>query len=208
MRSTATLFLLTAAAFATAAERIPAFELAPGQVLIELHPNVLSKNHIALLGDVASIRTADLDAIRRLVQLPIGRAPRPGAEAVVRQQDLARWVHRQTSLPHERLVWAGANEVRVRTATGQQPSDVDATGATRTIHVGEPVRNANKQAAAIVGRGDWVNVLYRSGSVELGGRAQALQEGRMGQVVQVKSAGAAGSIAARIVGTGQVEALQ
>ncbi|HSV47312.1 MAG TPA: flagella basal body P-ring formation protein FlgA [Ramlibacter sp.] len=292
---------MAAASFATAASHAAAPELAPGSILIELRPDALAKAEVALLGDVASIRTSDLDAIRRLVQLPIGRAPRPGEQALVSQHDLARWVRRQVALPHERLVWAGADTVRVRAAAtqvraasvetvarealrqwlsprttrfhadvvsaapeitvpagqvelkarplnGDEPRsravvwvdvavdgrfvrsvpvtfavdvyreasvaprrvEANALPAQQPIQAAEPVTQAqaNTRAMAAVVRGDWVQVTYRAGAVELEGRAQALQEGQLGQLVQVKTAGAAGSIAARVVDAGRVEAVQ
>lgn len=56
-------------------------------------------------------------------------------------------------------------------------------------------------------RGDWVVLHIKSGRVELEQRAQALQDGELGQVVKVRAASSADQVEARVVAAGRVEAM-
>ena len=56
-------------------------------------------------------------------------------------------------------------------------------------------------------RGEWVTLLLKAGVTQLEGRAEALQEGDLGQVVKVRMAGAASSVDALVVDRGRVEAM-
>ncbi len=320
-------FLLAAAAFFSAPGLVQAAELAPGQVLIALRADVVATGQTARLGDIANIRTTDLAAIRRLVDLPVGRAPAVGTQAVVRQQDLARWVRRNTGWGVGKVVWAGSGETRVRSlaadlagvrieavardalrhwleprttsfhadvvtsprdltipagrvalkgrtlpdgdpspravvwvdvavddrfvrtvpvtfaveayrqmrvapqavaagvplslahletmavaagrASGRPAFDDGAVLHTaKPLRAGQVVTGADVKQVAAVERGAWVRLQYQAGAIALEGRAQALQEGRLGQVVQVRSAGSEGAVQARVLAAGLVEAVQ
>ncbi len=72
---------------------------------------------------------------------------------------------------------------------------------------GESERHTTGKAPAPgVARGDWVVVHLSSGLVELEGRAQALQDGEVGQLVTVRPAKGASPVQARVVAPGHVEA--
>lgn len=69
--------------------------------------------------------------------------------------------------------------------------------------------HANQVASAqVVERGDRVEVVYRVGAVEVSSPGSALQDGGVGQHIQVRADGARGPVLARVVGTGRVELLQ
>jgi len=303
------------------------------QIEIELRPEVVAKQRQVLLGDVAFLRTTDLAAIQRLVELPLGPAPRPGSEAVMDRATLARWIRSQLGIASEQLSWRGAERSHVkgslqvlptqrieqtaRTAleqwlasrasrfdiestglshdlnlpagrvelsarslpTGANPSarmvvwvDVSVDGAfartvpvsflveayreawvaksgvapgaalaptmlerrevavssqraavfaagdatelpsaglrsRRSLKAGEPLNAQNAERIMAVGRGEWVTLLLKTGGTQLEGRAEALQEGDLGQVVKVRMAGASSSVEALVVDRGRVEAM-
>jgi flagella basal body P-ring formation protein FlgA len=81
---------------------------------IELLPQALVAGDTVTLGDLAHLRSTDLDLMRKLVRLPVGRAPQAGQAAVVQQPALAAWIQRQPGLSQEQLQWTGALETRVR----------------------------------------------------------------------------------------------
>jgi flagella basal body P-ring formation protein FlgA len=71
------------------------------------------------LGQVAHLSSPELALVRRLVQLPIGRAPRDGQPAFVRRELLARWIQRETGLAPDDLAWRGSEAAQVLRATRQ-----------------------------------------------------------------------------------------
>ncbi|MBC5785092.1 hypothetical protein H8N03_19250 [Ramlibacter sp. USB13] len=87
------------------------------QAGIELLPRATVASSQVVLGDVARVHAQDLATIRTLVNLPVGRAPRPGESAALRRTDLAQWVRRHTDLAPDALDWSGAHEARVVRAT-------------------------------------------------------------------------------------------
>ncbi|HSV34278.1 MAG TPA: flagellar basal body P-ring formation chaperone FlgA [Ramlibacter sp.] len=82
-------------------------------VQIELRPQVVAPQRQVRLGDVAYLRTSDLAAIQRLVNLPLGQAPRPGQQSVLERDVLARWVRSQTGIAADAVIWHGAERSRV-----------------------------------------------------------------------------------------------
>ncbi len=103
-------------------------ELAPGQVEIALRANASAPQRLVRLGDVATIRTTDLAAIRRLVELPLGQAPRAGARVVLERQAVADWIRARLGIGSERLQWSGS-ERSALTSPAQQadPADIERT---------------------------------------------------------------------------------
>ena len=295
------------------------------QIEIELRPEVVAKQRQVLLGDVAFLRATDLAAIQRLVELPLGPAPRPGSEAVMDRATLARWIRSQLGIASEQLSWRGAERSHVKGSlqvlptqpleqwlasrtsrfdiestglrhdinlspgrvelsarslpTGSDPSarmvvwvDVSVDGAfartvpvsflveayreawvaksgvapgaalaptmlerrevevfsqraavfatgdateapsaglrsRRSLKAGEALNAQNAERIVAVGRGEWVTLLLKTGGTQLEGRAEALQEGDLGQVVKVRMAGASSSVEALVVDRGRVEAM-
>lgn len=93
-------------------------------------------------------------------------------------------------------------------APGSQPGTTAAgLRTTRAIKEGEPVTTANSAPLPAIARGAWVALHLTSGVVELESRAQALQDGEVGQIVKVRSSSAASPVEARVVAPGRVEAI-
>lgn len=60
------------------------------------------------LGDVASLASRDPVLLRRLMDLPLGRAPRAGQSFVLERDVLARWIRSHAGLEGEQITWQGA----------------------------------------------------------------------------------------------------
>jgi flagella basal body P-ring formation protein FlgA len=301
------------------------------QVEIELRPDVVVPHRQVRLGEVAILRTTDLAAIRRLVDLPLGDAPRMGAEAVMDRAVVGRWIRSRLGLGEDQLIWRGAERSRVKGAVQVLPSqqieqsaraaleqwlrarssrfDIESIGLARDIDLpsgqlelrprplargshpasrmvvwvdawvdggfvrtvpvsfsvaayneawvarsavasqavlsgdmlerrevdiaaapasawpagpagaspalrslralkaGETLDAQNARVPLPVARGDWVTLEFSAGAMRLQGRAEALQEGDLGQLVKVRVSGASGSMEARVVDRGRVEAM-
>ena len=80
---------------------------------IDLQPQARVSADLVRLGDVAILRSGDLDLLRRLVHLPVGRAPRAAAEGHLQQAALAAWVTRKAGVPAQALAWSGSEATRV-----------------------------------------------------------------------------------------------
>lgn len=111
---------------------------------------------------------------------------------------------------------AGMAERREVLITGRPLSDHYSHGSpsrggtggwrtTRAVKVGEPLTAHNTAPLPAIARGDWVAMHLKSGLVELERRAQALQDGELGQVVKVRAANNAAPVEARVVAPGRVE---
>lgn len=321
---------LALAATTLAVSAASAQDVPRGKVHIELREQVAARHRQVRLGEVAFVHTTDLPTIQRLVELPIGQAPRPGSESVLERAALARWVRRQLGMPSDAVAWSGAERSRVTASTqilpaalveqagrdalarwlgprssrfdlestygghdlalpigqieltarslaaGAQPSarmtmwvDVAVDGAfTRTVPVsfrveaygeawvvrsavapgavlspamlerrqvdlasqaaamqaasapgevplrslralkpGELLSTRNAGHASAVNRGERVTLRLNAGGMQLESRAEALQEGEVGQVVKVKVTGASSTVEARVSGPGRVEAM-
>jgi flagella basal body P-ring formation protein FlgA len=77
---------------------------------------------------------------------------------------------------------------------------------TKAVGEGETISARNVAPAPMVARGEWVLLRLKSGQVEVERRAQVMQDGSLGQVVQVRSPGGSAPIAARVTASGKVEA--
>ncbi|HVZ46129.1 MAG TPA: flagellar basal body P-ring formation chaperone FlgA [Ramlibacter sp.] len=98
----------------------------------------------------------------------------------------------------------------VRSPAGGAAPVSAASTALRTVRplkAGEVLTTANTKPATAVARGDWVSLRFAAGALHLESRAEALQDGDVGQIVRVRLAGAPGPVEARIVSQGRVEAM-
>jgi flagella basal body P-ring formation protein FlgA len=78
------------------------------RVSIELLPHASGSGDALLLGQVAHVRSGELDLVRRLVRLPIGRlAPVAGSTTLDRER-LAPWILSRTGLQADDVAWTGA----------------------------------------------------------------------------------------------------
>jgi flagella basal body P-ring formation protein FlgA len=92
-------------------------------------------------------------------------------------------------------------------ASRSEPGEiVSGWRTTKTVADGEPITVRNAAPAPLVARGEWVLLHLRSGLVELEGRAQAMQDAGLGQIVQVRSSGGSAPMMARVIAAGRVEA--
>lgn len=171
---------------------------------IELRPSVVATQAEVHLGDVAKIRTQDLQAIRELVALPLGPSPPAGSEAVIRRDVLERWVRLRLGLSRALTDWHGALETTVHAPAQPRVAPLRTVGPLE----GEPGATGNERGVLprLVTRGDWVLLRFRSGAVELETRAQVLQDGHAGDVVRVRAWSASEPVFARVISAGAVEA--
>jgi flagella basal body P-ring formation protein FlgA len=170
---------------------LAALPASAADVEVELRPRAVAQGAQVMLGDVAYVRGDELDAVVRLVRLPLGRAPRAGSQARLSRDNLQRWARSQLGSLASQANWTGADEVNISSVAqdGHQPA-AQVTG---------------RRSAPVVARGEWVTLLARQGGIELEGPAEALEDGQVGQPVRVRSAGSSGSIVARVVAPGRVE---
>lgn len=282
------------------------------------------------LGDVASLASPDPVTLRRLMDLPLGRAPRAGQSFVLERDVLARWVRGHAGLQGGQITWQGAAftdislrsreipgddivaladkalrrqlggqlpagtrielqpvtvprdlavadeqvefnprpmsgtalaprmtvwvdvgsagkvqrsvavvfevavygpvavaardipagasllpgdvEVREQNMAAAAPSQknparhfADGQRLRRPIRAGETLTAAHTEAVPDVVRGSWAVLETRQAGLNVQSRAEVLQDGRAGQMVQVKPANATASLLARVAGPGRVE---
>jgi hypothetical protein len=170
-------------------------------VRIDLRPAAVARHTQVVLGEVADIHADDLGTMRQLVLLPLGERARAGSDSVLRRDVLERWVRLRLGIGRAEIVWGGAPETVIRTPA-QEMHAVRIEPAARAA-TSVPVVPAEVSVA----RGDWVSLRLKSGSVELETRVQALQDGRVGDVVRVRASAATETVQARVVSNGHVEAL-
>lgn len=182
MNARIALVFIAATAFAAAAA---------AEVQVQLRPYVAVHAEKVYLGDVAYVRGTELAAVRRLVMLPLGAAPRTRSEARLSRETLIRWARSQLGGVAGQAHWTGADEVSI-------------SRAARELHA-DRSWGAEREALPAIARGEWVTLLARSSGIELESRAEALQDAHIGQPVRVRSAGASGSVVARVVARGRVE---
>ncbi|EJL72200.1 flagella basal body P-ring formation protein FlgA [Variovorax sp. CF313] len=141
---------------------------------------------------------------------------------------------RTTAVAFEVNAWAQATVATSPMTAGAQVDGVVLRGATETREVdltalpsgrparleiadggsqrlrkplkpGEVLTDAHLQSTPSVTRGNWAQLLARSGDVSVESRVEVLQDGRPGQFVRVKVPGSSGEVLARVTGPGQVE---
>jgi flagellar basal body P-ring formation protein FlgA len=129
-------------------------------------------------------------------------------EAWVAPSNVARGVALAPGMVAKREVDITHRSAAVLPVKGTQLGEAAAGWTTtKALKEGEPITERNVAPAPLVARGEWVALHLKSGLVQLEGRAQALQDGELGQVVQVRSTNGASPVAARIVAPGKVEAM-
>lgn len=149
MRQAAILLLASACTAATAAPR----------ATIDLQPDAQVQGDTVVLGQVALLHSGDLELMRRLVHLPLGRAPRNGELAVLRQEGLRLWIRRETGLTATDVDIRGAQESRVFGAAHRVKGEeiaraaieaVQSIAAAHDVQVRVPVRDLDVPAAAVL----------------------------------------------------------
>jgi len=74
-----------------------------------------------------------------------------------------------------------------------------------SVESGDVITRSNLEAMPAVSRGDWINLTTQVGAVTLESRAEALQDGALGQLVHIKPVRGTGTVLARVVGPASVE---
>jgi len=113
---------------------------AGSRVTVELLPEAKVAGDTVLLGQVARLNSKDLDLMRMLVQLPLGRAPLSGQAATLQQHALALWIRRRTGLAPEAVEWRGALEARVLRVARQLRGEEIADAAVQALRAWLPAR--------------------------------------------------------------------
>lgn len=99
--------------FVAASSLCAAVRAAP-EVMLELRSDAKVASETVTLGQLARLRSKDLDLLRQLVNLPMGRAPRPGQVARIRRDDVLAWIERHAGVQRERIGWVGAEQGRIQ----------------------------------------------------------------------------------------------
>jgi flagella basal body P-ring formation protein FlgA len=102
---------------------------AQAPVQIALRPQVRLAGDSVTLGDVATVSSTDLRAVRTLVDLRVGRAPAPGDSAILYRAALAGWVPHRTGLAASTLQWSGPQAAQVIAAAQRVGGDEIAAAA-------------------------------------------------------------------------------
>lgn len=188
------------------AQPVSRFEIAPAAPLADLRvpggPWTLSARPLA----------AALPPVGRViawVEVSVGgRIERRVPVAIDIHSFAQRW-HARADLPARAPVAADAFELReAELSTPYQPSPSDLPPGmrlSRPLAAGQPLQSTHMEPAVEVTRGDIVSAYVRRGMVSVQSRAEALQDGRSGQRVQVRIAGATGPVQALVTGPGTVE---
>jgi flagellar basal body P-ring formation protein FlgA len=124
-------------------------------------------------------------------------APRPMSAGVALKSSGVEW--REVQVAGRTEPGDGSSIVSTELPKGWQ--------TTRALKEGEPLTPRNAAPTPAISRGEWVALHMKSGPVELESRVQALQDGQVGQIVQVRGTKGSAPVTARVVGAGRVEAL-
>lgn len=133
--------------------------------------------------------------------VPVSFAVAAYREAWVAQSPIARGAALEPGMAERRevpIVGRSGADIRLDSPVGDRR-------AARAVKDGEPLTVRNTAPLPAIARGDWVALHLKSGLVELERRAQALQDGELGQVVKVRAANNASPVEARVVAPGRVE---
>lgn len=102
-------------------------------VRIELRSEAVVSGPQVRLGDIAVLTTLDAPTLERLVELPLGAAPRTGTAVRIQRERLLRWVRARTGLRVEEIDWTGADVAVVRSAVEIVPGATIAARAEKAL---------------------------------------------------------------------------
>ncbi|MDB5752117.1 MAG: putative flagellar protein FlgA precursor, partial [Ramlibacter sp.] len=103
-------------------------------VSIELRPEVRAAGPVVTLGQLARLESVDLPLLRRLVDLPVGRAPAAGRSALVEREALLGWLRRRLGLEQQQVEWRGPVASRVSSFTRLVAGEDIAAAAAAAVH--------------------------------------------------------------------------
>lgn len=136
----------------------------PGLTIV-LRPHVTVTQEQVTLGDVAYLTSRSLPLLRRLMALPIGHAPRPGASASLDRETVARWVEARTGLPSgaagsmpstSAVRWLGADEIEIDSASQQLSGETVTLAAREALLAWLVARGARAEVQAVSSAADLV----------------------------------------------------
>jgi flagella basal body P-ring formation protein FlgA len=130
--------------------------------------------------------------------VPVGFEVAAYGPAYVASSDLAAGATLQPAQLEQREVELNGRNARPLAARELQQ-------LTHPVAAGQVLTARDVQARPAVARGDWVALRVRAGAMEMESRAEALQNGGIGQLVNVKPRGATGTLEARVLAPGRVE---
>lgn len=81
--------------------------VAQTSVGIALRPQARVTGPLVTLGDIAVLTANELEPLRTLVNLPLGRTPGAGEALVIQREAVAAWVRAKSGKLHESLHWSG-----------------------------------------------------------------------------------------------------
>jgi flagellar basal body P-ring formation protein FlgA len=102
--------ILAAAAVLASA---PAWAGSPPEAMIELLPQVRVSAGAVTLGQVARLASNDLDLMRSLVNLRIGRSPAAGQSVTLERDALKEWIRLRLRVAPEQVRWSGPESAQV-----------------------------------------------------------------------------------------------
>jgi flagella basal body P-ring formation protein FlgA len=151
----------------------------------------------------------------RDVPVPLGRTalvPRPIAREASMAKRVVVWIDVWVEEQFLRTVPVGFEVTAYgapRQADKNESAAAPAVSAASSVPPPTIVNaRADVRQGPGVSRGDWVALSLRNGSIEMESRVEALQSGRLGQVVSVKPPKSTEALLARVIGHGRVEAAQ
>lgn len=115
------LVIAAAMALAQAAGAVPT-------ATVELRPELQVSTSLVRLGQLARIESTDLALVRRLVDLPVGRAPFAGDSILLERELLASWM-RRLGVAAEQVTWEGPAATRIVSPSRTVPGEAFAAAA-------------------------------------------------------------------------------
>jgi flagella basal body P-ring formation protein FlgA len=112
------------------------FAAGAGDASIGLRSDVRVPAGAVTLGQVADLHSTDLALLRKLVDLPLGRAPAAGASVLLTREAVETWVARRAGVAPERLEWQGPEASRVTMASRTIQGDEIARAARSALGEG------------------------------------------------------------------------
>lgn len=185
-------------------------------LLLRLHSPVEAGAPITEHAEVISMSATEApsDALRQgTASDPIAAFNLPAGRLLLRSDiiDVQPTVVSATTLRRGTRLTPGMTRIE-RLDRGKLPEDVlnSTTGLTqmeviRTIGADEPLRASDLRAARLVRRGEMVTVILRRGNLEIASTAEALEDGRSGQVIGLIHPESGKRLRARVIGVGQAE---
>lgn len=83
---------------------------------VEMKPLVQTSHLYVSLSDVANLSSPDLNTLKRVMSVSLGRAPRAGETVALESASVERWMRGLTGLGTQEVQWSGAQVTQVSTA--------------------------------------------------------------------------------------------